>query len=86
MVIIVKKWPKILRLWAKTLFLILFLLLIACGLKSFPKKVAVNHQEIAKEYWCQNPLYTERKVNTFFDEVVDQIVIKLQDYYYEERE
>ncbi|MGI6513890.1 MAG: hypothetical protein GX052_09225 [Syntrophomonadaceae bacterium] len=87
MYIVVSNLGKKLKTLGKVL-----VFLLALGVL-IPGAIALyNNYAPAVSTWLQEksqevgPMRTEPMQKTWFDQVVDQYVIKLQDFYYEERE
>ncbi len=87
MLIIIKDWKRKMVRLVKVLVVIL-----ACAIL-IPQLVAYmgSHQPAffgwgKEETPSGNPMRVENNPNTKFTEVVDQFVVKLQDFYYQEKE
>lgn len=86
MIIIIEKWKK------KLVGMITALVLITVFALAIPMITGILHERIPvfngwfrEEHPTGNPMRVENKEKaTRFDRVVDQFVIKLQDFYYDE--
>ncbi len=87
MFIVISNLRKKLLFLGKILFVLVVLGVVVYGMVSlinFYKPDIANW--LKKESQVVGPMRTEPSVKTWFDQTLDQYVIKLQDFYYEEKE
>ncbi|MGR6836347.1 hypothetical protein [Syntrophomonas erecta] len=87
MIIIINKWKKkLLNLVTALILIIAFALAIPVFTGKLYHLVPALSGWFQEEHPSGNPLRVEQdEKTTKFDQVMDQFVIKLQDFYYEER-
>lgn len=87
MIIIIEKWKKkLIGLVTALVLVIAFALAIPVLSGILYEKVPVFSGWFQEEHPSGNPLRVENTQNgTRFDKAVDQFVIKLQDFYYDEQ-
>lgn len=85
MIIIIEQWKK------KLVSLVVVLTLVLAFAAAFPTLSGVLHDKVpALSGWFEdehpsgNPMRVEKPSGTRFDQAVDQFVIKLQDFYYDD--
>lgn len=87
MIIVIKSWRRKLVNLVKVLVVILaFAILIPHIMGILGNFVPVFSGWSRDESPTGNPMRVENKPDTRFDQMVDQFVIRLQNFYYEERE
>lgn len=87
MIIIIDQWKK------KLVNLVVVLTLILAFAAALPVLTGLLYEKVpALSGWFQdehpsgNPMRVEKSSGTHFDQAVDQFVIKLQDFYYDENQ
>lgn len=88
MVIIVSRWKqKLKKLVAVLVLILLFSAMVPLVSGILYEKVPVFSGWFDDEHPSGNPMRVENnQEGTNFDQVMDQLVIKLQNFYYEEKE
>lgn len=83
MIILVNKWKrKLLKILAVSILLLAFIFTIPIFTGALYRQIPVLNSWFEKETPTGNPLRVENE-DTKFQEIVNQLVIKLQNYYYE---
>ena len=87
MIIVINKWKqKVLSLLTVLMLIIAFALAIPVLSGLFYERVPVFSGWFQEEHPTGNPMRVENSTgNTRFNQMVDQFVIKVQDFYYEEK-
>jgi hypothetical protein len=87
MIIIIEKWKKkLISLVTAIVIIIAFALVIPVLSGVLYEKVPVFSGWFQEEHPSGNPMRVENNQNgTRYDKAVDQFVIKLQDFYYDEK-
>lgn len=87
MIILIDHWKK------KLVNLIIVLTLVVAFAAAFPTLTGLLHGKVPvlsgwfeDEHPSGNPMRVEKASGTRFDRAVDQFVIKLQDFYYDEKQ
>lgn len=87
MIIVIENWKK------KLFNLVVALTLIIAFAAAYPTLTGFLHDKIPvfsgwfqDEHPTGNPMRVEKTSGSRFDQVVDQFVIKLQDFYYDEKQ
>lgn len=88
MIIIVSQWKqKVLRLAAAILIILAFAAAIPVVTGQLYQRIPAVGGWFDEEHPSGNPMRVENeKESSQYDQVMDQFVIKLQDFYYEEKE
>lgn len=87
MIILIDHWKR------KLVNLVIVLTLIVAFAAAFPALTGLLHDKVPvlsgwfeDEHPSGNPMRVEKSSGTRFDRAVDQFVIKLQDFYYDEKQ
>lgn len=88
MIIIVSEWKKkVLKLATATLLILAFAAAIPVVTGKMYERIPVLGGWFQEEHPSGNPMRVENgEQATRYDQVMDQFVLKLQDFYYEERD
>lgn len=88
MIVVISSWKKrLVQFLAVILIVLVFALAVPAVAGIFHEQIPVLGNWFKEEQPSGNPMRVENKEDAKnFDEVMDQFVIKLQNFYYEEKE
>mgnify|MGYP001205036857 CR=1 FL=1 len=87
MLIVISNLKQKVKTLGKVLVLLLALgLLVPAGMRLYDNCAPAVSKWLLEKNQEPGPMNTEPSKKTWFDQTMDQYVLKLQDFYYEERE